>query len=114
MGMEGLLEEGKELLEIDADPAVLDAALIGAAQRVEHYEIAAYGTAIAHAGQLGYTEIAERLRKTLAEEKEADERLTEIAENRTNVEAASENGDKGQVMQGGTVHARTNGRSEGR
>ncbi len=90
VGMEGLIEESKELTGTDSDGSVLDAALIGAAQRVEHYEIAAYGTARAHAEQLGYTRVAEVLQQTLAEEKDTDARLTMLAENRTNVQAASE------------------------
>lgn len=78
-GMEGLLKEGSSLLEEDAEPVVLDAAVIGAAQKVEHYEICAYGTLIAFAEQLGYDEIAELLSETLEEEKEADDTLSEIA-----------------------------------
>jgi len=88
MGMEGLVEEGAEILEADVEPDVLDAALIGAAQRVEHYEIAAYGTARAHARQLGFMNVADLLGQTLEEEKKADLRLTGLAENRINVEAA--------------------------
>jgi ferritin-like metal-binding protein YciE len=89
MGMEGLIEEGKELLEEDAEPAVLDAGLIGAAQKVEHYEMAGYGTAIAHAEQLGYSQAVSTLRKTLEEEKAADEKLTQIAESMVNQQASS-------------------------
>lgn len=79
-GMEGLLKEGSSLLEEDAEAAVLDAAVIGAAQKVEHYEICAYGTLIAFAKELGHDEIAELLAESLGEEKEADETLSEIAE----------------------------------
>ncbi|HET9915364.1 MAG TPA: DUF892 family protein, partial [Anaerolineales bacterium] len=64
------------------------AALIGAAQRVEHYEIAAYGTARAHARQLGYVKAFELLSQTLSEEKDADQKLTQLAENQVNVQAA--------------------------
>lgn len=78
-GMEGLLKEGSSLLEEDAEPAVLDAGVIGAAQKVEHYEICAYGTLIAFAQELGYDEIGKLLEKTLEEEKEADDTLSEIA-----------------------------------
>ena len=85
--MEGLIEEGKELLEEDAEPTVLDAGLIGAAQKVEHYEMAGYGTAIAHAKQLGYAQAVSVLQKTLTEEKAADEKLTKIAETTVNQEA---------------------------
>jgi ferritin-like metal-binding protein YciE len=88
VGMEGLIEEGKEVLQSDADPEPMQAALIGAAQRVEHYEIAAYGTARAHAKQLGYMKAVDLLAQTLDEEKQADELLTKLAENRINVKAA--------------------------
>jgi ferritin-like metal-binding protein YciE len=77
--MEGLLEEGKEILEADGPPAVIDAALIGAAQRVEHYEIAAYGTARSFAEQLGNAKIAKLLQQTLDEESAADEKLSAIS-----------------------------------
>lgn len=79
-GMEGLLEEGSELLQEEEKGTLRDLALIGAAQRVEHYEVAAYGTAKAMAETLGLTEAAELLSETLAEEGEADQRLTEVAE----------------------------------
>lgn len=88
VGMEGLIEEGREVLQSHSDPEPLEAALIGAAQRVEHYEIAAYGTARAHARQLGYVKAVDLLGQTLEEEKEADELLTKLAENRINVKAA--------------------------
>jgi len=77
--MEGLLEEGKDILEEKGTSPVIDAALIGAAQRVEHYEIAAYGTAKAFAEHLGLTEVAELLAETLDEESAADEKLTAIS-----------------------------------
>jgi ferritin-like metal-binding protein YciE len=86
-GMEGLLEEGNEVLEEDADPDVRDAALIAAAQRVEHYEIAAYGTARTYAKQLGFDRHAELLQQTLDEEGETDKKLTMLAETRVNREA---------------------------
>ena len=86
--MEGLIEEGKEIMSEDADPAPMEAVLIGAAQKVEHYEIAAYGTASAHARQLGFNSIARTLDKTLEEERAADEKLTKLAENQVNVQAA--------------------------
>jgi ferritin-like metal-binding protein YciE len=91
MGMEGLLAEGNEILKGQGEPEALEAGIIGAAQRVEHYEIAAYGTARAHALQLGYVEAVNLLGKTLAEEKQADEKLTKIAENEINVQAAMNN-----------------------
>jgi ferritin-like metal-binding protein YciE len=86
-GMKGLLEEGDELLKEDADPEVLDAGLIAAAQKVEHYEMSAYGTARSYAQLLGNTEAANLLQQTLDEEKAADEKLTTIAERAVNVQA---------------------------
>jgi ferritin-like metal-binding protein YciE len=79
LGMEGLVKEGAEVMEEGFEDAVLDAALIGAAQRVEHYEIAAYGTVCEFAKVLGETEQASLLRETLEEEKETDEKLTQLA-----------------------------------
>jgi ferritin-like metal-binding protein YciE len=79
-GMEGLVEEGSDVIGEDFEGAVKDAALIGAAQRVEHYEIAAYGTVCAFAERLGESEQAELLSETLEEEKETDEKLTKLAE----------------------------------
>jgi ferritin-like metal-binding protein YciE len=87
-GMEGLVEEGSEVLKEDLEGAVLDAALIGAAQRVEHYEIAAYGTVIAFAETLGENDHVSLLVATLSEEKETDEKLTELAK-QINQEALS-------------------------
>lgn len=78
--MEGLIEEGKEILEADGLPSLIDAALIAAAQRVEHYEISAYGTARALAQHLGYTEAEKLLDETIHEEGAADHKLTKIAE----------------------------------
>lgn len=78
--MEGLIEEGSELISEDAEDAIRDAGLIGAAQRVEHYEIAGYGTARSIAQHLGHEDIAGLLEETLEEEKETDEKLTELAE----------------------------------
>jgi ferritin-like metal-binding protein YciE len=88
--MEGLIAEGADLLEEDGEPAVKDAALIGSAQRVEHYEIAAYGTVRALAELLGHTKAVDLLEKTLNEEKETDEKLTELAMSEVNVAAAAE------------------------
>ena len=78
-GMEGLLAEGKEVLEEEGQDAACDAAIIAAAQRVEHYEIAGYGTARAFAERLGQQEIVDLLSATLEEEKAADRKLTEIS-----------------------------------
>ncbi len=88
VGMEGIIEEGKEMIQAEAEPEPLEAALIGSAQRVEHYEIAAYGTARAHARQLGFMKVADVLGQTLEEEKQADRRLTVLAENKINVQAS--------------------------
>jgi ferritin-like metal-binding protein YciE len=77
--MEGLLEEGKEVLEADGPDPILDLAMIAAAQRVEHYEISAYGSARALAEHLGHTDVAKLLQKTLDEESAADEKLTSVA-----------------------------------
>jgi ferritin-like metal-binding protein YciE len=79
-GMEGLIEEGSEAMEEDYEGNVKDAALIGAAQRVEHYEIAGYGTVRSMAETLGEANHISLLEKTLEEEKEADEKLTELAQ----------------------------------
>lgn len=88
-GMEGLLEEGKEAMEEDFEAPAVDAGIIGAAQRVEHYEIAAYGTARTHAEVLGYTKAAKLLQQTLDEEAATDKKLTQLAESIINVEAAT-------------------------
>jgi ferritin-like metal-binding protein YciE len=85
--MEGLIEEGKEILEEDMADHVRDAAIIAAAQRVEHYEIAGYGCARTFAEKLGHRDIAQLLEQTLNEEKAADEKLTQIALQCVNEEA---------------------------
>jgi ferritin-like metal-binding protein YciE len=87
--MEGLIEEGKEIIEEEMDEEVRDAAMICAAQRVEHYEIAGYGCARTFAKQLGFEDAAQLLQQTLDEEKAADEKLTQIALQRVNAAAAS-------------------------
>lgn len=78
-GMEGIISEGEEVLAIDMDPAVKDAAIICAAQKVEHYEICGYGTAKAYAEELGLIDVAQLLQQTLMEEYDADDRLTALA-----------------------------------
>jgi ferritin-like metal-binding protein YciE len=78
-GMEGLIEEGSEVMDEDYEDSVLDAALIGAAQRVEHYEIAGYGTVRSMAELLGESDQVSLLEETLQEEKETNEKLTELA-----------------------------------
>ena len=90
--MEGLIEEGKELMDEDAEPEVLDAGLIGAAQKVEHYEIAGYGTVRTYAQMLGNDEAARLLQQTLDEEGMTDKKLNKLAMQCINVEAA-EGGD---------------------
>jgi ferritin-like metal-binding protein YciE len=79
-GMKGVLEEGSEMLDETAEGSVRDAALISAAQRVEHYEMAAYGTVRSYAETVGKPQISEILQKTLQEEKAADKKLTEVSE----------------------------------
>jgi len=87
--MEGLIKEGAELISEDADENTKDAGLIGAAQRVEHYEIAAYGTATCLAKQLGHGDVASLLHETLQEEKDTDEKLTEVAKSAIYAEAVA-------------------------
>ncbi len=100
--MEGLIEEGKEVLEEDGQSPVIDAALIGAAQRVEHYEIAAYGTAKALAEHLGLDEVAKLLSETLDEESAADEKLSAISleEVLPATDAEEEHSEESNVQQG--------------
>ena len=86
-GMAGLLLEGSKMMEEDADPSVLDAALISAAQKVEHYEIAAYGCVATYAEMLGYEQVHKLLGQTLTEEEDTDERLSALAETLINAEA---------------------------
>ena len=91
-GMEGLVEEGDEMIkEAELEGEALDAGLISAAQRVEHYEIAAYGCVRTYANLLGESDAAELLEQTLKEEKETDQKLTKLAE-KINVEAEEESG----------------------
>ena len=89
-GMAGLIEEGKKVMEEDAEPAVLDAALIAAAQKVEHYEIASYGCVCTYAEMLGLDQIHDLLGQTLEEEEATDQRLTALAESVINIEAEEE------------------------
>lgn len=92
LGMDGLIKEGSETMQEDYEDAVMDAAIIGAAQRVEHYEIAGYGTVRTFAELLGENEHVSLLEETLEEEKQADEKLTQLAEqiNSEAVESESE------------------------
>ena len=87
-GMEGLIEEGKHIMQEDAEPDVMDAALIAAAQKVEHYEIASYGCVRTYAKLLGDEEASRLLQQTLNEEGETDKKLTRLAEAGINLEAA--------------------------
>jgi ferritin-like metal-binding protein YciE len=88
-GIEGIIKESEELLKNDTDSEVLDAVLIASAQRVEHYEMAAYGTARSFAARLGRSHDVRLLQETLDEEGEADYKLTSIAERIVNAEAAT-------------------------
>ncbi len=98
VGMQGVIAEGAEVLDMDGSPEAKEAALIGAAQRVEHYEIAAYGTARTHARQLGHENAATMLEQTLKEERQTDDRLTNIAENEVNQNAKmGRDGDHGRM-----------------
>ena len=127
-GMHGLIEEGKTLLKEDADPEVLDAGIIVAAQKVEHYEIAAYGAVCEYARMMGHTEALHLLEQTLEEEKKADELLNQIAEGGINALAqrGDEGGDEEEGMEAGSrsdksrsasrrkTPTRSNGRSKAR
>lgn len=88
--MEGLIEEGADMIDENAEDSVRDAGLIVAAQKVEHYEIAGYGSLVTFARMLGYSDAEKLLQETLEEEKETDRRLTELAESEINIEAESE------------------------
>src|ERR1700704_925862 len=95
--MKGLIEEGSEMLEEEGEKSVIDAGLIGAAQRVEHYEIASYGTVRTFANLLGEEEAADLLHETLEEEGETDKELSALAEGIVNEEALSEDGEEKEV-----------------
>ena len=94
IGMEGLIEEGQELLKEKPDPDVLDAGLIAKAQHIEHYEIAGYGTVRTYAQLLGAERQAQLLQQTLDEEGKTDKLLTQLAESSINIEAATAEGDE--------------------
>ena len=85
--MEGLIEEGEEIMDLDLEKDALDAGLIAAAQKVEHYEIALYGTLCAFAKHLGHSDAVNLLHQTLDEEKKTDEKLTQLAERGINTRA---------------------------
>jgi len=90
-GMEGLIDEGKKIMSEDISPEALDAAIIGCAQKIEHYEISGYGTAKAYAKELQLKDVEKLLDETLAEEYAADKRLTELAVGRLNMQAEQVN-----------------------
>ena len=92
--MEGLVEEGAEVIKETGDPAVIDAALIACAQRVEHYEMAGYGCVRTFARLLGYEDAESLLQETLDEEAEADKKLTELADTAINIEAEEAEADQ--------------------
>ena len=96
-GMEGLIEEGKEMMEEDGEPEVKDAALIASAQKVEHYEIASYGCLRAYAELLGYSEAAQLLQQNLQEEEAADKKLNQLAEGGINEQAATVGAEEGEA-----------------
>lgn len=88
--MEGLIKEAEEIMEETEEGVVRDAGIISAAQKVEHYEIASYGTLVSFANTLGESKASKILEKTLNDEKEADQKLTDIAESSINLDAAAE------------------------
>jgi ferritin-like metal-binding protein YciE len=96
VGMEGLIQEAKELLSEKPEPNVLDAGLISAAQHVEHYEMAGYGTVRTWARLLGYEDHVSLLQQTLDEEKATDQLLTDIAESQINIDAESDEEEAGE------------------
>jgi len=98
-GMAGIVEEGSEKLQEDMEGSVLDACLIASAQKVEHYEISAYGSAIAWAEALGLTEVCDVLNETLEEEKAADEKLSALAESGINQAATAGETEEGEEME---------------
>ena len=119
-GMAGIIEEGRSVMGEDFEGTTLDACLIAAAQRAEHYEMAAYGTLVAWAKAMGHQEAAGLLEEILEEEKATDEKLTQIAEGGINLEAAQEahGGDKEEGMEmamaGAGARSSASGRSSGR
>jgi ferritin-like metal-binding protein YciE len=110
-GMAGIISEGDELLKEDFEEATKDAGIIGAAQKVEHYEIASYGTARTLAEYLGNQRAVDLLEQTLEEEKEADKLLTQIAESSINIEASEEEEDA-DAERGGNGRARATSSSK--
>ena len=123
-GIAGIIEEGKSIMEGEFDDDAMDACLIAAGQRAEHYEMAAYGTLVAWARAMGHTEAADLLQETLDEEKAADEKLSGLAEGGINQSAAevahpenAEDADEGEPAPVGAVSGRrsaSKGRANGR
>ncbi|HKV76781.1 MAG TPA: ferritin-like domain-containing protein [Candidatus Sulfotelmatobacter sp.] len=111
LGMEGLVKEGAETIQEDYEDAVMDAAIIGAAQRVEHYEIATYGTTREIARLLGEEEHVSLLEQTLGEEKQTDERLTQLAEEINPQAQEASDGMEHEQGEGGERKRRTKGAS---
>jgi ferritin-like metal-binding protein YciE len=110
MGMEGILAEGAELMGEDGDEAVLDAGLIASAQRVEHYEITAYGSLMAWAKVLGYDDAIELLGENEREEKETDQKLTDIAEGLINQQASAGGDEEEEEEEARPARGRSSGR----
>jgi ferritin-like metal-binding protein YciE len=113
-GIAGIIDEGKAIMEEDFDDSTMDACLIAAGQRAEHYEMAAYGTLIAWAKAMGHDEAADLLQQTLDEEKAADEKLTSLAESGINqgaAEHAHPDGDDDEPVGAGTGREARNTRS---
>ena len=115
-GVAGIIHEGETLLASDLDGAVKDAGIIAGAQRAEHYEIGAYGTVIAWARQLGHDDVASLLHDTLEEEKQADRKLTELAEGGINDEASEPDAQSAEIddERATTMRARPQARAKGR
>jgi len=111
LAMEGLISEGEKLMKEDMSPEVSDAAIIAAAQKIEHYEISSYGTARTYAQELNLDEVEDLLQETLDEEYEADDLLTQLAESRVNLRAINESGSTRQKGRSGTRSASGNGRT---
>lgn len=113
-GMEGIVEEGSEVLGEKGDQDVKDAAIIAAAQRAEHYEIAAYGTIVTYARTLGYDTVARLLEQTLEEEKAADQLLSQLAESGINQQATTGDETEGDGGGGGGFLGNLGGGTESR
>lgn len=109
VGMEGIIKEGERVMAEDMEPSVLEAAIVAAAQKIEHYEICGYGTARAYARELNMGQVAELLEETLDEEYEADDRLTDLAVGRLNEEAKAKMGNR---SRGGNNRGGGGGRSK--